>query len=907
MNTARNQKPKAKIETRTEVAVSILWSLDPTGRHDLAAIDPFLPEGHPGKIEAATFGPSQRGAASAWIEARQGSRNLYTSVNRAAANAATNARLAKKDIGTLLAVVLDIDPTKIKDGDPTGENFKLERARLLNLVSSLATVECPPTLVVDSGGGYQAWWQLAEPLRATAENVALVEGIGRTIQQRYGGDSIWDASRIMRLPGTINVLSPDKAAQGRAPTLASVLPLSTGVAVTLDALRAWAPPTALRAKPNAKLPEIDMEAICEADDYAELPLELRKRFEAARDKDPVLDKLWNGTPAKEQSDTSPSGYAFALAGRLGRAGGFTATEFGMLLLVWDQRSEKEIDARYITRAWANNAATVGGVGFESVPIAESSGAAAPAEWGEPTDLWSKERIPAELPVGVLPDIIENQAREMARGLGVNAGAPAAVLVTVLGSMIPASNVLQMRQLNPGWTEPPITWTAIVGPPGSNKSGTIKAAVSFLKEIEKGWQREFTVAKTRHNALERRSKKSSKPKRNGERNPPSGADLGEPIASTDDVFEGEPLAPAEAPRLRRKMFNDATIEEIASVLSHNPDGGLQLRDEISGWLSGMDAYRPGKSGKDRAFWLEAKEGGSHLVDRKTADLVIVENLAVSVLGGIQPDKLRKIGTDLLSDGLLQRFATILIRRLGRGDDFVPDTVEKARLGAIASAISNAGRNNRFLFSPGADRELDEIEAFKAREIELPTTSPALAQWLEKLPKEFGRMSLISHYIGWYASADCGAIGGSLAPPPELVSQETAQRARRYLTEFVYSHVRVLYQSILTDTAALERHTVWIAGFILARQLNTIDRRTIERAYKAILTADHRSDIGATMHSLERLDWVKPIDHKNGVATEWAINPAAHDGRFAEVAQSERNRRGAIQEKIKQGAEGRRDAP
>src|SRR5260370_37357561 len=131
MSTLRNGKPTLEIETRTDVAISILWSLDPAGRHDLAAIDPLLPAGHPSKLEAATFEPSQRGAASAWIETRQGSKNLYTSVNRAAANAAAHARLAKKDIGTLLAIPLDIDPAKIKGGGPTGENFMLESKRLL--------------------------------------------------------------------------------------------------------------------------------------------------------------------------------------------------------------------------------------------------------------------------------------------------------------------------------------------------------------------------------------------------------------------------------------------------------------------------------------------------------------------------------------------------------------------------------------------------------------------------------------------------------------------------------------------------------------------------------------------------------------------------------------------------------
>jgi len=157
-------------------------------------------------------------------------------------------------------------------------------------------------LIVDSGGGYQAWWQLAEPLPATSENVALVEGIGRTLQNRYGGDSIWDVSRIMRLPGTINVPGPEKAAQGRTPALASVLPLSTGLPVTLEAFRAWAPPSAApRAQRDARLPEIELP---EADHYDELPSALRQKFEAARNRDAALDRLWNGTQAPEQTDTS---------------------------------------------------------------------------------------------------------------------------------------------------------------------------------------------------------------------------------------------------------------------------------------------------------------------------------------------------------------------------------------------------------------------------------------------------------------------------------------------------------------------------------------------------------------------------------------------------------------------------
>jgi hypothetical protein len=630
VSTARNQKPKAKIETRTDVAIAILRGLDPAGRHDLAAINPHLPAKHPGKIEAATFLASQRDAAVSWIEARQGVKNIYTSVNRASAVAPTASRLAKEDIGTIRAVVLDVDPAKIKGGDASGENFKRERSRLLKVVTGIAGADCQPTLIVDSGGGYQAWWQLAEPLPATSENVALVEGIGRTIQNRYGGDSVWEVAHIMRLPGTINVPSPEKAAQGRTPALSSVLELSTGLPVTLEALRAWAPPSAApRAKQDAKLPEIDMDAVGEAGDFAELPRDLRDRFEAARHKDPVLEKLWGGTPAPEQVDTSPSGYAFALAGRLGRAGDFTVTEFGMLLCVWDQRTEKELDARYIARAWANNAATLGASGFESVTIAErnaKSGGAVPdalssAEWGEPADVWMDETNPADLPPGVVPAIIEAAARDDARRLGIEPGASAAARIVALGSLVPAGNQMQIRQHDTGWTVRPVLWMGLFGPPGSNKSATLKYAMAPVFEIEAKAAKRYAQEKRAYDA---KHPPAPKAKKKGKVETALGSEG--PAETVQPVFD----EPTPEPNFRRKLVEDATTEKLVALLDKNPDGLLYFGDELAGLFGGMDAYRP-TAGKDRPIWLKFKDGAAVTVDRMGRDSIHVAVGAVSVLG------------------------------------------------------------------------------------------------------------------------------------------------------------------------------------------------------------------------------------------------------------------------------------
>ncbi|HME28771.1 MAG TPA: hypothetical protein VKE53_02765, partial [Pseudolabrys sp.] len=175
------------MRANTDVAIAFLDGLDPKGRHDLAAIDPDLPNGAPGKIECATFFPIDRAKMRGWIEARQAKKNLYASVNRARDDAPRNVRLSREHIGLIRAIPADIDVPKIKTGDPIGQHFHAAREKLLREVAPKLGDDpmCPPSLTVDSGGGLQAWWQLKPMLEANSENVELVQGIGRAIKQRF--------------------------------------------------------------------------------------------------------------------------------------------------------------------------------------------------------------------------------------------------------------------------------------------------------------------------------------------------------------------------------------------------------------------------------------------------------------------------------------------------------------------------------------------------------------------------------------------------------------------------------------------------------------------------------------------------------------------------------------------------
>ena len=74
---------------------------------------------------------------------------------------------------------------------------------------ALATIKAfslLPSILVHSGGGFQAYWLLREPLGLENGNYSHVEAIMKRLNLALGGDvGTQDISRILRLPGTLNM------------------------------------------------------------------------------------------------------------------------------------------------------------------------------------------------------------------------------------------------------------------------------------------------------------------------------------------------------------------------------------------------------------------------------------------------------------------------------------------------------------------------------------------------------------------------------------------------------------------------------------------------------------------------------------------------------------------------------
>ena len=112
---------------------------------------------------------------------------------------------------------------------------------------------------------------------------------------------------------------------------------------------------------------------------------------------------------------------------------------------------------------------------------------------------------------------------------------------------------------------------------------------------------------------------------------------------------------------RAMLGDTTVEAACEVLAVTPAGVLMKLDELSGWFGSMEKYNSGKgAAADRAVWLQAWNGGPYAVNRIIRGAKLIENLSVSLLGGVQPELIRKVAADFLDDGLLQRMFPVIMR-------------------------------------------------------------------------------------------------------------------------------------------------------------------------------------------------------------------------------------------------------
>ena len=125
----------------------------------------------------------------------------------------------REDISTVSWLHVDLDPR-------AGEDLEEERKRIRStLFTNLPKGVPAATVIVFSGGGYQGFWKLKDPIPIDGD-LTKAEDAKRYNQQLelvFGADNCHNIDRIMRLPGTMNLPNAQKRKKGRVEVLASLM------------------------------------------------------------------------------------------------------------------------------------------------------------------------------------------------------------------------------------------------------------------------------------------------------------------------------------------------------------------------------------------------------------------------------------------------------------------------------------------------------------------------------------------------------------------------------------------------------------------------------------------------------------------------------------------------------------
>jgi hypothetical protein len=305
---------------------------------------------------------------------------------------------------------------------------------------------------------------------------------------------------------------------------------------------------------------------------------------------------------------------------------------------------------------------------------------------------------------------------------------------------------------------------------------------------------------------------------------------------------------------------------------------------------MEKYTSGRgSAKDRGFWLQAFNGGSYTVNRVGRGSVWIDNLSVSLLGGIQPDPIRRIAADMQDDGLLQRLFPIVMdeSRVGTDEPTAPVVGEYA---ALVHRLHKLQKPRRGMldavlrFDDEAQALRGELEGLHHRLVSRwEDVNKKIAAHFGKYDGLFARLCVIFHCI---ESGD--------TRPDVIVTEDTAQRAARFLHEYLLPHAIAFYSDII---GLADRHDAVLAtaGYILVHALDTITVRDVRRGDRLMRSLENR-DAEAVLQKLDAFGWLMPIPSLRSDSVRYEVVPSVHT-LFADRAEIEGQRRASIRRTIR----------
>lgn len=523
--------------------------------------------------------------------------------------------------------------------------------------------------------------------------------------------------------------------------------------------------------------------------------------------------------------------------------------------------------------------------------------------------WSKpSQVSKSLPQvktfnkSMMPTLLWDYASNSAERLSVPVEYVLIPLIVSLGSVIGTKLTIYPKKYD-NWEISPNFFGAIVGNPSSKKSPSLSEGLKPIAHLVALAKESYNIDKLEYEAQKELNKHIAKAteKQLG--------DLAKRLASQADDNNSElnrdtlkakaqELAQAKQndeliPEMKRYITDDGTIESLGELESKHKNGILAKRDELTGLLASLDNE---SNLQARSFYLEGFNGlGSFQVDRIGRGSIFIDTHCLSVIGGIQPDKLEyylaKTVKGLGNDGLIQRFQLLVYPNPlpnNKEKDLPPDKasrdaiyslfeiIDAMQLGDFmrygASPIDEYHKRPYYRFTDEAYpifmKWYDDLKD-KANDAE----HGIIAEHMVKYAKTVPSLALIFHLI------DCIEYGGNLgsvsltALNASIAWCEVLQShmIRAYSTVTESSNIKASYLAdkilkIVTRGADKTDKTDWLEHGFTARQL-------IRKGWKGLTDSDAVTNALEVLieHDWLRWDRVESTDRGGRPTERYYINP------------------------------------
>lgn len=422
------------------------------------------------------------------------------------------------------------------------------------------------------------------------------------------------------------------------------------------------------------------------------------------------------------------------------------------------------------------------------------------EWEKPSEIETKTPPVQALTPELIPESFRHWLADVSHRMQTPPDFATVSALVIIGSVIGSGCGIRPKRLD-DWEVIPNVWGACIGRPSVVlKSPSMKEPMSLLERLQAEYGERFEMDKASSDfdvlasqamISDVKSKLSKAAKGKGKDGTVSPDELQKLKA---DYME---LTKNAEPEPTRRLFktNETSIQSMTVLQNENERGLLVFRDELTGLLVKWDR----EDGADeRAYFLEGWNGNGSYTDNKIGrGLTDAKNICISLLGGIQPDKLKRYLYQAMhgnNDGMMQRLQLAVWPDEPEGWQLIdtkPNKADKQRAYSILQILAELD----FIQYGAEQGEYDDRPYFRFNEagqavfnewlIELQTVkiqqeeNPLMVEHFGKFRSLMPSLALIFHCID---IADGKASGA--------VSERAARLAVQWCG-YLESHARRIY--------------------------------------------------------------------------------------------------------------------